>query len=132
MVNLSLLLLQQRIVQQLLHLRTCKVTFHININTHPIEYVVRIKDEVRNRGVLATGPSDSLAGCAKKIILVVQVHSFAKHVEIKIFSLSFPLTLLWTLGFSDPCSFPSRISSPRERKLRIEKVVVLSLDPDST
>lgn len=30
-------------------------------------------------------------------------------------------------GFSDSCSLPNRINSPRERKLRIKMVVVLSL-----
>ncbi len=64
--------------------------------------------------------------------VVVQVHSSGKQGKVKIFSLSFPLTLLWTLGFSDSCSFPNRIKSPRERKLRIKMVVVLSLGPVST
>lgn len=64
--------------------------------------------------------------------LVFQVHSFGKHAKRKdiLFSLSFPLTLLWT-GFQTHCLFPKRINSPRERKLKI-KTVVPSLCPAST
>lgn len=100
------------------------------------DHVVRIKDKIRNSQVLDTGPSDSFdrLGVEKKTSPVVfKVHGFGKHKKRKavLFSLSFPLTLLWT-GFQTPCSFPNRIKSPGERKLKIKTVVVLSLCPVST
>lgn len=110
--------------------------FIIGSSQRDHDHVVRIRDKIRNKGVLATGPSDSFDRCAKKKknlpSLVFQVHIFGKHEKRKdiLFSLSFPLTLLWT-GFKTHCLFPKRINSPRERKLKI-KTVVPSLCPAST
>ena len=78
---------------------------HVGPSANSLKCVVRIKDEVGIKGVLAT----DLLGRSGNF----KFTNFASMKKI-FFPLSFPLTLLWTFGFLDPCSFPNRISSPRE------------------
>lgn len=93
------------------------------------DHVVKIKDKIRNEGVLATGPSDSFHRCAKKRknlpSVVFQVHSFGKHRKRKGIFTFFPLDPALN-RFSDTLFLSKQDKQPKERKLKI-KTVVFSL-----